>query len=155
MVFHHEIGMRGCLSWTLQCLGYPDEARLESLTALETGRQLGHAYSLAQALWFEATCRSNTVSLEAALPVFEKLQNLADEHGFAFYKALATMFRGWSYRMLGDPKGGFALMRQGLQHYVDTDHRLYLSSFLRYQSELLGHAGQPDEGCACWPRGRV
>lgn len=146
MVSHQEIGMRSYLSWALQCMGYLDEARHECSIALKVGRRLGHAYSLAQALWFNASCMANTVSLEAALPLCEELQSLAAEHGFAFYEALATMFLGWSYGMLSDPESGLTLMRQGLQHYADAGHRLYLPTFLRYEAELLGHAGEPDAG---------
>lgn len=139
------IVMRTYLSWALMCMGRMDEARDECALALERADLLGQTFSAAFALWHEAYLISMTVSVEAALPRMQALRRLATEHGITFYEATTTLYEGWIHAVLGRTDEGLRLIRQGCLAHAAFQNRLYLSSYLRLEAEVLGMAGRLEE----------
>lgn len=147
------VGMRTYLGRALMCMGHLEEARRESVAAVARARQLGQAFTLAFALWEEVYLVLNTESIEAALPRLEELKQHADEHGIAFFEAVAMLFEGWSRAMLRDVAGGLALMHEAQDLYVGSGNLLYVPSYMRMEAEALCRAGRPEEGLRVLARG--
>jgi len=138
--------MQTYLSWALLCKGQLDEAAQMCRAAVQDARRLGQMFTLAFALWHEAYLTQETVSAEAALPLYDELHRVADEYGITFYEAVSTLFRGWSMVVLGDHSAGLALMREGREMYLRSANLLYMPSYIRMEAEALGIAGQPEAG---------
>jgi len=138
--------MRTYLSWALLCMGHLDDARRECVGAVEDARRLGQVFTLTFALWMEAYLTLTTVSAEAALPLFEQLQQLAGEHGIVLYETTASLFLGWLRATLGDCAGGLAMLREGCASFLAAGNLFYLPTYMRMEAEILGLAGQPDDG---------
>jgi predicted ATPase len=72
----------------------------------------------------------------------EELQAHCAEHGFPFFAAVASVYRGSALSVLGSADEGLALLTEGLAAYRATGALVFVPSFLR----LLAVAGQPKEG---------
>ena len=100
------VTLLGYLSIDLFCLGYFDQARLECEAAVEEARKLGHAFSLAHALSGACQVDWATRSREELLARADALIAVSDEHGFPFYRAVGTVYRGWALAGSGQTAAG-------------------------------------------------
>ena len=137
---HPRVGSLGVLSRMLLYLGHLDQARARLEEALAEGRR-SNPFSLAVGLicgimWFR------THGDSAALA--DELLALADEHGFKPWWALASIVRGWSLAMKGQPEEGIAQIAEGATTRGQTSVLTYLSPV--FLAEAYGRAGQPEEG---------
>ncbi len=141
-----RVVMKCFLSWISLCFGEIYDADRICNAVLEEGRQLGHSYTLAHAVYQRAFNALSVEATAAALPWLDELWSLAHEHGFAVFEAVATVLQGWGRGMLGEVEDGLALMRAGYGAYCNGGSRVSLSTFLRMEAELLGRAGQVEQG---------
>ena len=87
--------MLGYLGLTLTCLGHSDQARARTDEALLEARQLQHVYSVVASLQFKCF-GSHLGNLNHVIgPHAEEMFDLANEHGFPLWSALALCYRGW------------------------------------------------------------
>src|SRR5207253_1717914 len=79
-----------------------EQAQLRSTEALAEARELSHPISLAFAL--SVACRLHFVLAEPRIVLrrAEELIALTTEHGFAFFLAMGTTYRGWTLVEAGD-----------------------------------------------------
>jgi predicted ATPase/class 3 adenylate cyclase len=136
------------LAWERMCAGHFSAAWAICDAALTESRALRQPYSLAHALTKQAHIHLSMGLPATASPIADELQALADEHGIALYGAFATCFRGWCRALLGDLRGGLAMVQRSTMLYRDTGTRLNLPSVLRVEAELLGLAGDAFGGLA-------
>jgi predicted ATPase len=88
-----------CLSyaaWTLWALGYPDQALRRSHEALALAQELSHPASLTAALVYAAFLHQLRREGPAAQARAEAAILLSTEQGLPFWRAVATMLRGWA-----------------------------------------------------------
>ncbi|HYC15141.1 MAG TPA: AAA family ATPase, partial [Stellaceae bacterium] len=87
-------------------LGYPERARETVHAALAHARGSGHLFTialvLAQASLVELLCRN----VAACAALAEEAISLSAEHGFPYWKAGASMLRGWASIQLGRTREG-------------------------------------------------
>jgi hypothetical protein len=76
---------------TLWLLGYPDQARQWSEAALTHAQELGHAFTLQQALCFSALLHLLRREVAVAQERAEAQRALCTEQGFAMYLAWGTI----------------------------------------------------------------
>jgi DNA-binding SARP family transcriptional activator/predicted ATPase len=134
-----------CCLW---CLGYPDQALKRSQEALALARELGHAYTLADALCYGG-CLFNAMRRDAETynQCAEELKQLASDQ-VPPWLGKATWQGGEALAMLGDLEEGIRQIREGLaleQSQAESCHR---STCLCALAEAQASAGQPEEGLA-------
>jgi len=135
------------LSGALSCLGHLDQARLRRDEALVNARQRAHSHTIAVILTL-AWDRDAGVQSEPTLLLAhaEELQALSAEHGFPYFAAIASVYRGWALAALGSANEGLALLTEGLAGYRATGALLLVPRFLRLLADCYRRAGQPKEG---------
>jgi class 3 adenylate cyclase/predicted ATPase len=134
------------LSWDLFCLGYLDQARLRSEAAVEEACKLGHAYSLAIALFGACCVDWATRSREELLARADTLIAVSAEHNFSYPRSVGTVFRGWALAGSGQTGEGIALLKAGVAAYRATGSVTELPSFLILLADAESLAKQRDEG---------
>jgi len=108
------------LAYVLFCLGFPDKALARSSAAIAEARGLAHPPSLAGTLG-SATGLLSLVGDDAALGErVDQLVAVTTEHGFAHWRALGTIYRGWVKVKNADVAEGISLMRSGSSAYLAT-----------------------------------
>ena len=129
-------------------LGYPDQSAQRLAVGLELARALGHPQTLVVALHIAA--QRHQLLREASL-VYEagnEALELADEHGFAVWRAHGLIELGWAVAELGRPHDGIKTMQRGLAEYEVTGAKLRSPYFLGLLAEQLGKTGRIEEGLA-------
>jgi len=138
----------GCASWVLWTLGYPDRAREYSAEAVAYVRELSHPFSLAFALFVDATaqllCRDWQQTQELALECL----GLSTEHGWAQFWAWSTWTHGVTLAEQGETQEGISQMRQGLSACESIGSAFGRSIFLSFLVEGYRQAGQIEEALA-------
>ena len=102
----------------LGIMGYPDQALASLRRGIAFASDLGHAPSVAHALWLAGFVHMMRRDAPAALETGERLVTLGSEHGFAVYRVAGRVLRGWARALLGAPEEeGLAEMREATDAY--------------------------------------
>ena len=127
-------------------LGYPDQSDERLARGLTLARELGHPQTLTVALHVSA--QPYQLLGEPSL-VYEPAKDalaLADEYGFAVWRAHGLIERGWALAELGSPQDGIEMMKKGLAEYEATGAKLRSPYFLGLLADQLGKTGRVVEG---------
>ena len=108
---------------TLWCMGHPDPALERIRTAVEIASAPGRLHSLANAHVHAARLRQMRAEPQEAAHHAELALTLADEHGFAYHRAVARILLGWARAVSGAAEEGLALLRDGLDAHRATGAR--------------------------------
>jgi len=113
-----------CCLW---CLGYPAQARKQRQEALSLARELDHAYSLADSLYY-AGCMFDAMSRDAPalMDNAEELNRLANEQGFRGWLRAADCLRSRALIMMGEAEDGITLMRTSIASKRDFSEQIGL-----------------------------
>jgi predicted ATPase len=141
-----RVAMLSFLSLTLGLLGFAEQARLRSTEALAEARELSHPISLAFAL--SVACRLHFVLAEpcTVLRRAEELIDLTTEHGFAFFLAMGTTYRGWTLIEAGDATVGMDWLRRGIEGFRASGAAWILPFYLSQLATAHAKMGQPEVG---------
>jgi class 3 adenylate cyclase/predicted ATPase len=102
----------------LGIMGYPDQALASMRRGIAFASDLGHAPSVAHALWLAGFVHMMRRDATAALETGERLVTLGSEHDFAVYLVAGRVLRGWARALLGAPEEeGLAEMREATDTY--------------------------------------
>jgi predicted ATPase len=101
----------------LGIMGYPDQALASLRRGIAFASDLGHAPSVAHALWLAGFVHMMRRDAPAALETGERLVTLGSEHDFAVYRVAGRVLRGWARALLGAPEEGLAEMREATDVY--------------------------------------
>jgi class 3 adenylate cyclase/predicted ATPase len=142
---HPRVGARGQLGIALFCLGFPDQALMQINAGIDEASTLAHAPSLAASL--AQGCRMLSLSGDnAALDERAgQLIALATAQGFPMYRALGTIYRGWSMLMNGDVAESISLLRSGSSAHNATGAETRASFHIALLAQACEIAGQFDE----------
>src|SRR5262249_35854140 len=83
------------VAWTLWILGYPDQALTRTPEAVTLAQQRAHPYSLGFALSAAAMFHQLRREVRCTQERAEAAMILAQEQGFQFWMASASLLRGW------------------------------------------------------------
>jgi predicted ATPase len=136
------------LSWALWHRGYPDQSAQAADRALAYSRQLGHAHTLAHALYHVGMAAAFARDVATACAYGNDCVAIASEHGFALWAAVGWVLQGWADAQKGQATSGIARIRDGLTAYEATGTRLNTPLFLTLLAEALALAGKIEEGLA-------
>ena len=114
---HSRVVSQGYLGIAFFCLGFPDQALLQSNAAIVEARTLAHPPTLIVSL----STGSRLLSLDEDNAALNgragELLALATEQGFPLYRALGTLYLGWVKVNTGDVAEGISLLRSGSSAY--------------------------------------
>ena len=136
------------LAPVLACLGYVDQA----LSRSEAGRSpevqgTFHPYRRVYALWWSWIAGWLARSEPAILLQYvDELSALAAGQGFAFYRGLALIGRGWCLAALGDTAQGTSMVASGLADYHATGSSLGTPFLLTVLADAYRMNAQPQLG---------
>jgi tetratricopeptide (TPR) repeat protein len=139
------INMRMYLAYTLTWLNRIEEAQPIFTEAIEDARRLGQMWVLSCALWLKAFCAYTLGSYDGALSLLAEARSLAQDYGFRFFEAQATLGQGWCMAALGNCSEGLAVAREGLNMFRGTGSELMLPTFILNEAVILGRVGKSSE----------
>jgi adenylate cyclase len=127
--------------------GFPDRALERANASIALATRLNHPYSRAYALFHASYLHLGRRECE---PVQERAQavlDIAEEHEFLTWKAVATCLHGAALAGMGRAEEGVAQVRQGIHLYQGLNTPpVFLSLLLYIQAEAYGQVGQPGQG---------
>jgi predicted ATPase len=127
--------------------GYPDQSARAADRALALSRQLGHAHTLAHALYWAGMAAVFARDVATACAHSNECIALASEHGFALWAANGGILQGWAFAQRGEATG-IARIRDGLAAREATGARSLVPLYLALLAEALALAGKIEEGLA-------
>ncbi len=140
-----QVRSQAFLGIVLFCLGFPDQALAQSSSAIAEARRLAHPPSLAWSLAVGAVLLSLVGENSALDEPAGQLVEVATEQGFPFYRALATISRGWVTVRNGDVTEGMSLLRSGSAAFRATGAELWLPYHTALLARACEIAGQVEE----------
>jgi adenylate cyclase len=141
------VSCRAQIGRVLWLLGYPEQARVMTETALVKARRAEQPLLLAFALFLEMLRRQLSRDVAGTSSCSEELLALSEEHDLVQYGTWAGIVRGWALAA-SDTGAGLAHMQASLAQYERLGSELSRPHFLALLAEILGAAGRIDEGLA-------
>ena len=137
----------------LWMVGFPERALERATNAVALARKLKHPYSLAYALFHAGVLhlwrREAELALERALAVLD----VAGEHEFQVWSAVATCLHGAALAGLGQAEEGLAQVRRGIDAYQGLNTPpVFWPMLIFMDAEVCGLAGIPEQGLAALDR---
>ena len=111
---------RSALAWTLEMIGYPDQALAMGRKALSVAERLGNIADVIYATYFAAVLYGFRQEWPNAENWSRRTIELATEHGLPYYIATGTHLHGAAVAEQGRFDEGLPLMQQG----VATSHAI-------------------------------
>ena len=138
--------MLAYLAVTLAHLGYFDQARSRADQALLEARGLQHTYTLAFCLGFPGWIAFVANQPHEVGRHADEMFDLANEHGFPWPLAIATVMQGWSAVALGHPRDGLSLLTKGIAMTRSVGAMVGETARLTALAEAYARLGQPADG---------
>jgi predicted ATPase len=145
---HPLVTSRAYLGHVLFCLGFPDFAFAQSNTAIAEARRLAHPPSLTLSLNFDARLLSLGGEDAALGDRADQLVAVANEQGFAQWRALGTIFRGWVKVKNSDAAEGISLLHSGSAALRATGTEAFMPNHIALLARAYEIAGQFAEALA-------
>jgi predicted ATPase len=140
--YGQEIGVSAfvLLSWALWHRGYPDRSARAADRALSYSRELGHAHTLAIALYLAGMAAVFGRDVATACADGDDCVAIASEHGFAQWAGSGRILQGWTAAQKGEATAGIARIRDGLAALEATGNRLTTPLYVTLLAETLALA---------------
>jgi predicted ATPase len=150
--FHYgfDIGVSAfvLLSWALWHRGYPDQSARAVDRALALSRQLGHAHTVAHALWHAGVAAVFARDVATVYAYGNNCVTVASEHGFTHWAAGGRVLQGWVDAQRGGATTGIAHIRDGLAAAEAAGARANAPLHFALLAEALALAGKTEGGLA-------
>lgn len=124
--------------------GLSRAAAEEEVLALEWAERLRHVGSVLHALEYATTHRAYCRDPDEVWAANERMCALAEDHGFAEYRARCRIFRGWAMGMRGEAREGAVLAAEGLAMEREMNTADDLALFHCLVAETWDRAGEPE-----------
>jgi DNA-binding winged helix-turn-helix (wHTH) protein/tetratricopeptide (TPR) repeat protein len=105
---------RSVLAWTLELIGYPDQALAMARKALSVAERAGNLADIVYATYFAAVLYGFRLEWPNAESWSRRTIDLATEHGLPYYVATATHLQGTALAEQGHFDEGLPLMKAGV-----------------------------------------
>ena len=126
-----------CGAQAAWALGLPDRAQRHAMHALELARRIGHAPTLAFALWYVSGAHAARGDATAVLSAAEELLRLSQEQKLVQTEASAQFLGGWALALTGQVKEGLERMRVGFATWNRIGARSHLQMFTALYADSL------------------
>jgi predicted ATPase/class 3 adenylate cyclase len=129
-------------AWLAAYTGHPSYGAEKMRAALAIAEGAKHPFSHAFAWTFAAMFHSICGQADATKASAEAAIALSTEHGFPFWRAMATTFLGWALVQKGEGPQGIETLVQGIGGIRVTGSELGLTHYLRMLSEAYVAVGR-------------
>jgi predicted ATPase len=129
-------------------LGYPEQAESHARAGIGLARRLGHAPTLAHALWFTAKLHIVQNKIDEVCAATTELLALCEEQHLVPPAMAGTIFQGWSKVRAGQVDDGLRQLRKGLEAMKRGGNRVYLAHRISLLTEACALAENWDEASA-------
>jgi predicted ATPase len=143
---HPQVASQAFLGIVLFCLGYAEQALARSNAAIAEARRLAHPHSLALSLTYAAWLFSLVRDDDALEERAGQLVAVSTEHGFPYWRAVGTTYRGWAKVKSGEVTEGMHLLRNSSIAYRATASEVGTPYFIALLAGACEIAGQVEEG---------
>jgi class 3 adenylate cyclase len=137
------------LGATLTYLGYINQGGARLREAASVARQLGHAYTLAFALGWQAMIGALTRSPREAQLYADEALTLSSENGLPVWLGVAMVTRGWAVAQLTKAQEGLTLITNGIAIYRATGAVYETPFWLLLLAEAHARLEAPLEALNC------
>ena len=141
-----DVTAQAFLGIVLFCLGFPDQALVQSNAAIAKARSLTHPPTLAVSLSLGARLILLAGDEAPLGECADQLVAMASEQGFPFWRAQGTIYRGWVEVQNGNVAEGIALLRRGSAAYRATGAELWVPHYIALLAKACQIAGHIEEG---------
>src|SRR5438445_5047769 len=136
------------ISWTLWMMGYSDQAHTRADEAIALATRLGSSFSMAYALLYTIVLAHFRREHSLIRPRAESLIQIAHEHGFPYWSAIASMVIGRVLVGEGSHDAGIIRMRDAMANLRETGGELIYDYALSLLAESYLEAREPEKGLA-------
>jgi class 3 adenylate cyclase/predicted ATPase len=142
----HSAACYSFLGRVLWHLGYPDQAKVVAERSLATANDLGHPFTVANALSWAAALHQLCGDVGRARELSEKDLAFSTEQVIPFFAAHAMVLLGWALVMQGRGEEGVVQLDAGLAAYRATGSETELPHWLGLMVEACCSTGRIEEG---------
>jgi tetratricopeptide (TPR) repeat protein len=131
----------------LYWLGYPDQAVKRADRAIELAQELNHPFTMAYALFHTGNLHLWRGETRLAEDRAQAMLEIAMEHGFQIWEALATILLGSAQMRQAETGAGFEKIEQGFASY--QGHKsppVFYPHIIAMRAAAYAQAGRPKEG---------
>ncbi|MFQ5525945.1 MAG: protein kinase [Thermoanaerobaculia bacterium] len=122
-------------AWNLVLLGETDEGWSRQQELLSDAEELGEPFALGMALTFSAAlARTLGRPVPEVQEFASRARELAQEHGFTFWSAVAAVQLGWCRAQMGD-EAGIGLIQEGLALHEASGSALARAGYYLHLAE--------------------
>ena len=127
--------------------GHPDRSAELSGRAIDLASELKHPFSTAYIVFHTAVLDLWRRELALAHARAGSVLEVAEQHGYQIWRALALMLQGSAAAGLGRPEEGVKCMERGLDLYQGlTTPSVFWPLVLSIRGQGFAHAGRPHDG---------
>jgi predicted ATPase/class 3 adenylate cyclase len=138
------LAVSGLLLWMI---GYPERAQARATESIALARKLNHPFSICYALHHCGLLNLWLGSLAIAEERTREVVDLAEEHGFPIWGAVASCVRGAAMVGLGRTDEGLALIEGGVSVYRGLKSPpVFWPDLLQLLAGAYGATGRPADG---------
>jgi predicted ATPase len=131
----------------LWMVGFPERALERANKAVDLARRLNHPYSLAYALFHTGLLHHWRREEEMAQECSRAVLDIAREHEFQVWEAVATCLHGAALARSGQAEQGLAQIRRGIDLYQALNTPpVFWPLLIFMQAEAFWMAGRPEQG---------
>jgi tetratricopeptide (TPR) repeat protein len=134
-------------AFLLWLLGYPDRAAERASSAVELARQLHHPFTLAYALFHVGFLDLSRRELELVHERASGVLDVAEEHDYQIWRALALALQGAAVTGLRRPAEGLARIDEGIALYQGLKTPpVFWPLLLSVRARAFALGGRPADG---------
>ncbi|MEM7043120.1 MAG: adenylate/guanylate cyclase domain-containing protein [Pseudomonadota bacterium] len=130
------------LEWLETLRGDVGAAKAREQKVFDLSDRLNDPMSMTRSQVFAMMHHHDLRDVDSALGMADRVLDLAGEHVFPFWSALARCGRGWAMAAKGDHADGIACIQEGLAFFDLIDQKLPLTYWNSYLIEALLKAGE-------------
>jgi predicted ATPase/class 3 adenylate cyclase len=133
----------------LWMLGFPDRALKRADDAVALATKLNHPWSMAYALFHTGLLHLWRREAELVRDRAQAVLDIADEHEFQVWRAVATCLHGAALAGMGRTEEGLTQVNKGIALYQGLKTPpIFWPLLLHIQAGVCGLAGKPEQGLA-------
>ncbi len=110
-----EVDARSALAWTLELMGFPEQALSMSRRAVGAAENFATAHDVVYACYFTTVLYGFRQEWETAVDWSKRTIELAGEHGLPYYQLMGSHMLGAAMAQLGQTGSGLPMMQHAIQ----------------------------------------